>query len=287
MKCAPVIGHLAAFLHRDASIDEVLATKNVILSSIQDDMIGNKKSNYTQRIVFVSEHGGAPNQLPKSVGSDGDSTKPINSSTSIIIAIALLAIVLVAALFLLAIRKRKMKNRLEIEGHLKDEEISASIFGQTARMSIADQELAGENYSLRGVSDYDITTSFHYETSSAVSDIPSKDAMSIHSDEDIQSITNCSHEPDRRNVQNSDAVDESDPGGNGGVNFVLISSSDDDLLAHDETGTANSSDESDRPSELHSDDVDQSETVGNGGVDFVLIPSSDDDLIAHNETIVC
>lgn len=57
-RCVPVTGHLAAFVKRNTSIDVMIATKDVILNSIQDDMAASKGySNLTQRIVYVSEHG--------------------------------------------------------------------------------------------------------------------------------------------------------------------------------------------------------------------------------------
>ena len=56
--CVPVIGHLAAFIQRNASDKKMEITKNSILQCIQNGMTsGRYASDNTPRVVYVSEHG--------------------------------------------------------------------------------------------------------------------------------------------------------------------------------------------------------------------------------------
>ena len=80
--CVPVIGHLAAFMESNATVDVMITTKDVILNSIQEDMADHGHSNLTQSIVFVSEH---VQQHPKTTGLVGSSNKSRSTPYAIII----------------------------------------------------------------------------------------------------------------------------------------------------------------------------------------------------------
>eukprot|EP00571_Detonula_confervacea_P011503 CAMPEP_0172306804 /NCGR_PEP_ID=MMETSP1058-20130122/7796_1 /TAXON_ID=83371 /ORGANISM="Detonula confervacea, Strain CCMP 353" /LENGTH=318 /DNA_ID=CAMNT_0013018799 /DNA_START=209 /DNA_END=1165 /DNA_ORIENTATION=+ len=227
-KCVPVIGNLAAFVQRGASFDAVQATKNFILQSIQDNMASSSQSNLTQRIVYVSEHGNEPNNPQNNRVIDDDSTKSSNTSY-IAIVIALLFIVFAVAALMK--RKQKMEN-----------DDTARYVGRTTRMSLSDDLWCENGRDVgEGVSDEGGSTNSDDSSSSVSANTPSRDDIAIHSDEDIQSITekrsyesgythsdedmllitkSCSYESD------GDMVDQSEPGGNGGVNFVLITTTD-------------------------------------------------------------
>ena len=101
--CIPVIGHLAAFMERNATVDVVIATKDVILNSIQEDMADLGHSNLTQRIVYVSEH---IQQHAKTSGLVGSSNKARSTPYAIIILFPITMLGVMAVLLL----KRKGDN---------------------------------------------------------------------------------------------------------------------------------------------------------------------------------
>lgn len=101
--CVPVIGHLAAFMECNATIDFVIATKDVILNSIQEDMADHGHSNLTQSIVYVSEH---VQHHPKTSGLVGSSNKSRSTTYAITILFPITMLGVMAILLL----KRKGDN---------------------------------------------------------------------------------------------------------------------------------------------------------------------------------
>lgn len=100
--CVPVIGHLAAFIERNATVDVMIAAKDIILNSIQEDMADLGHSNLTQRIVYVSEHVQTHSNTSGLVGSN----KSRNTPYGIIILFPITMLGVMAILLL----KRKSDN---------------------------------------------------------------------------------------------------------------------------------------------------------------------------------
>jgi len=140
--CVPVIGHLAAFVKRNASADVMTATKDIILSHIKDDMTArNDHSNLTQHIIFVSEHGNEPQHHPNNHDLVGDFN---DSSNTILIACFVIAILVLAAMFDVTVGllwKRKRGN------NQKEEEPSASSVVNRKSISLCEQGLTGKDAS--------------------------------------------------------------------------------------------------------------------------------------------
>ena len=100
-----MIGHLAAFVQSDAPAESVEQTKEEILQNIQHGMAeGRYSADFTQQIVYVSEHRGTPTML-RSSNHSGDASS--GSSTWIAIVAALLGILFGTLVAIFVYKRRK------------------------------------------------------------------------------------------------------------------------------------------------------------------------------------
>jgi len=225
--CVPVIGHLAAFIKHGASTDEVLAAKNLILHSIQDDMTSNNFSNLTQRIAFVGEHRNTPQQ-PNTYSRGSGPPEPINP-TRLILVIVLFAVALIVVTALLLKRKQN-KCVDDSDFDTKKEDMPPSNLGQTAHVSLSDHNCPAVEVSF--LREY----VYRDDSSTGTDSTPSTDEIT-HSDEGVHPDEVASKEPNTAleddHDKNGNMIEHEDPAPlqeNGGVNSVLIKSSSDPSL---------------------------------------------------------
>jgi len=175
--CVPVIGHLAAFVERNATADIVIATKDIILKSIQDDM---GHSNLTQRIVYVSEHGNEPQHHSNNSGLDGDSIE-FSSTTSTYVIIILFPASMLGVMAVLLLKRKEETNQ-------DAEESSANFVVNTTPTSCCDQGLASKSAS---GGDNSCDGSISCDNSSTSSNIEplENEVSTLHLDKGIQPIT--------------------------------------------------------------------------------------------------
>jgi len=101
----------------------VIATKDIILNGIQDDMAAsNGYSNLTQRLVYVSEHGSEVRHHPNNGDRVGES-----SNTGYVIVILVLALMFAATTGLLVKRKRGIDQNKEERGVSWCEHLAAKV----------------------------------------------------------------------------------------------------------------------------------------------------------------
>lgn len=168
-------------MKQDASADAIMAMKNAIVHSIQDDMATNDYSNLA-RIVFVGEHS-VEHEPIGIVSNFGDSEDPSNSSftTYVAIAIALLATLFGIVAVVNVKRKRKREDVCPVEAMKKEDKLGASTVGCTARVTLIDEgfPVVEEVFGEEKLSD-----------SSTMSDgTLSTNIVIVTSDEDTQSLT--------------------------------------------------------------------------------------------------